>query len=169
MLTVTESLIKMINVHKLKVQKKTVVVHGQIQMVTVLDKDDRCPDVKGTVANNGCPEISEEQIMKLNAYAKTILFNSGKATFQQQTYPVLQSIVAILKEYPSSKFSIEGHTDSDGKDAMNQKLSEERAAAVKNYLIENGISSDRLTSAGFGETRPIDSNKTKKVKLITDV
>ena len=130
----------------------------------VLDKDDRCPDVKGTVANNGCPEISEEQIMKLNAYAKTILFNSGKATFQQQTYPVLQSIVAILKEYPSSKFSIEGHTDSDGKDAMNQKLSEERAAAVKNYLIENGISSDRLTSAGFGETRPIDSNKTKKGK-----
>jgi len=130
----------------------------------VLDKDDRCPDVKGTVANNGCPEISEEQIMKLNAYAKTILFNSGKATFQQQTFPVLQSIVAILKEYPSSKFSIEGHTDSDGKDAMNQKLSEDRAAAVKNYLQENGIASDRLSSVGYGESKPIDSNKTKKGK-----
>lgn len=130
----------------------------------VLDKDDRCVDVKGTVANNGCPEISEEQIMKLNAYAKTILFNSGKATFQQQTYPVLQSIVAILKEYPSSKFSIEGHTDSDGKDAMNQKLSEDRAAAVKNYLTENGIAADRLSSVGYGESKPIDSNKTKKGK-----
>jgi OOP family OmpA-OmpF porin len=130
----------------------------------VLDKDDRCVDVKGTVANNGCPEISEEQIMKLNAYAKTILFNSGKATFQQQTFPVLQSIVAILKEYPSSKFSIEGHTDSDGKDAMNQKLSEDRAAAVKNYLQENGIAADRLSSVGYGETKPIDSNKTKKGK-----
>ena len=130
----------------------------------VLDKDDKCPDVKGTVANNGCPEISEEQILKLNAYAKTILFNSGKATFQQQTFPVLQSIVAILKEYPSSKFSIEGHTDSDGKDAMNQKLSEDRAAAVKNYLQENGIASDRLSSVGYGESKPIDSNKTKKGK-----
>ncbi len=130
----------------------------------VLDKDDKCPDVKGTVANNGCPEISEEQIMKLNAYAKTILFNSGKATFQQQTFPVLQSIVAILKEYPSSRFSIEGHTDSDGKDAMNQKLSEDRAAAVKNYLVENGIASDRLSSVGYGESKPIDTNKTKKGK-----
>ena len=130
----------------------------------VLDKDDRCVDVKGTVANNGCPEISEEQIMKLNAYAKTILFNSGKATFQEQTYPVLQSIVAILKEYPSSKFSIEGHTDSDGKDAMNQTLSEDRAGAVKGYLTENGIAADRLSSVGYGESKPIDSNKTKKGK-----
>jgi outer membrane protein OmpA-like peptidoglycan-associated protein len=130
----------------------------------VLDKDDRCVDVKGTVANNGCPEISEEQVNKLNAYAKTILFNSGKSTFQQQTYPVLQSIAAILKEYPSSNFSIEGHTDSDGKDAANQKLSEDRATAVKNYLIENGIAASRLTSAGFGETKPIDSNKTKAGK-----
>lgn len=130
----------------------------------VLDKDDKCVDVKGTVANNGCPEITEEQVNRLNAYAKTILFNSGKSTFQQQTYPVLQSIAAILKEYPSSNFSIEGHTDSDGKDAANQKLSEDRAAAVKNYLTENGIAASRLTSAGFGESKPIDTNKTKAGK-----
>ena len=130
----------------------------------VLDKDDKCPDVKGTVANNGCPEMTQEQIVKLNAYAKTILFNSGKSSFKQETYPVLQSITAILKEFPNSKFSIEGHTDSDGKDAMNQTLSEERAGAVKNYLIENGIASDRLTSTGFGESKPIDTNKTAKGK-----
>lgn len=131
---------------------------------SVLDKDDKCPDVKGTVANNGCPEVSEDVIKRLNDYAKTILFNSAKATFQQQTYPVLQSIVAILKEYPSSNFSIEGHTDSDGKDAANQKLSEDRAAAVKNYLIENGVDTSRLTSAGFGESKPIATNKTKAGK-----
>jgi OOP family OmpA-OmpF porin len=130
----------------------------------VLDKDDRCVDVKGTVANNGCPEMSEEQVKKLNAYAKTILFNSGKATFKKETYPVLQAIAGILKEFPSSRFMIEGHTDSDGKDAMNQTLSENRAAAVKNYLIENGIGADRLNSAGYGESRPIDSNKTSKGK-----
>lgn len=143
----------------------------------VYDKDDRCPDVKGTVANNGCPEITEEQVNKLNAYAKTILFNSGKATFKPETMPVLEAINAILKEYPTSRFSIEGHTDSDGSNALNQTLSENRAAAVKNFLIENGIESSRLRSTGFGETKPIDTNKTAKgkannrrveVKLIKD-
>jgi OOP family OmpA-OmpF porin len=131
---------------------------------SVLDKDDKCPEVAGTVANNGCPEVSEEVVKKLNDYAKTILFDTAKASFQKQTFPVLQSIAAILKEYPSANFSIEGHTDSDGKDATNQKLSEDRAAAVKNYLIENGIATSRLTSVGYGETKPIDSNKTKAGK-----
>ena len=130
----------------------------------VYDKDDKCPDVKGTAANNGCPEVSDEVMKQLNAYAKTILFNSGKSSFQQQTYLVLQSITAILKEYPSSNFSIEGHTDSDGKDAANQKLSEDRAGAVKNYLVENGIAASRLASSGYGESKPIDTNKTKAGK-----
>jgi len=131
---------------------------------SVLDKDDKCPEVKGTVANNGCPEVTEDSIKKLNEYAKTILFDTGKASFQKQTFAVLQAITAILKEYPTAKFSIEGHTDSDGADASNQKLSEERASAVKGYLVQNGIAADRLTSAGFGESKPIDSNKTKAGK-----
>ena len=130
----------------------------------VLDKDDKCPDLAGTVANQGCPEVSDEAIKKLNDYAKTILFDSGKSSFQKQTYPVLEAITAILKEYPNSKFSIEGHTDSDGSDASNQTLSENRAAAVKDYLIEKGIASSRLSSVGFGEKNPIDSNKTKAGK-----
>lgn len=130
----------------------------------VIDKEDKCPDVKGTVNNNGCPEVTDEVVKKLNDYAKTILFDTSKSSFQQQTYPVLQAMLAILKEYPSSKFSIEGHTDSDGKDTLNQKLSEDRAAAVKNYLIENGIDASRLTSMGYGESKPIASNKTKAGK-----
>lgn len=131
---------------------------------SVIDKDDKCPTVAGTVANNGCPEVSDDAIKKLNDYAKTILFNSGKSSFQKQTMPVLQAITAILKEYPTAKFSIEGHTDSDGKDASNLKLSQDRAAAVKNYLVANGIDASRLTSEGFGEAKPIDSNKTAKGK-----
>ena len=131
---------------------------------TVLDKDDKCPTVKGTVANNGCPEVSEEAVNKLNEYAKTILFNSGKSSFQKQTFPVLVSITSILKEYPTAKFSLEGHTDSTGKAANNIILSKERAAAVKNYLVENGISTERLTSEGYGDTKPIESNKTTKGK-----
>jgi outer membrane protein OmpA-like peptidoglycan-associated protein len=78
--------------------------------------------------------------------------------------PVLQAITAILKEYPTAKFSLEGHTDDTGSDALNQKLSEERAAAVKNFLVENGIDDSRLSSKGFGESAPVDSNKTAKGK-----
>lgn len=130
----------------------------------VLDKDDQCPDVKGTVANKGCPEVTDEVMKKLNDYGKTILFDTGKASFQKQTFPVLEAMAAILKEYPSAQFSIEGHTDSDGKDAANQKLSEDRAAAVKNYLVSNGIDASRLSSKGFGESMPIASNKTKAGK-----
>lgn len=126
----------------------------------VLDKDDLCPDVKGTAANRGCPEVTEEVIKKLNEYAKTILFNSGKATFKDETIPVLENMNRIFKEYPQARFSIEGHTDSDGSNALNQTLSENRAAAVVNFLVENGIAKDRLMSTGFGETKPIATNKT---------
>lgn len=130
----------------------------------VLDKDDKCPKEKGTVANNGCPEVVEptaEVIKQLNDYAKTILFDTGKSTFKKQTFPVLQAITAILKEYPKANFTIEGHTDSVGSKAGNQKLSENRAYAVKAYLVENGIADARLVAYGFGEDYPIASNKTK--------
>ncbi|SDG79395.1 OmpA family protein [Winogradskyella thalassocola] len=132
----------------------------------VLDKDDKCPNEVGTVANNGCPEIkpTEEVMDTLNEYSRSILFNSGKATFQKQTDKVLQSMVAIFKDYPKANFSLEGHTDSDGSKSMNQALSERRANAVRDYLIANGISADRLTAAGFGESNPIASNSTSAGK-----
>ncbi|MBY8963834.1 OmpA family protein [Flavobacterium sp. D11R37] len=126
----------------------------------VLDKDDLCPEVKGTAANRGCPEVTEEVMKQLNEYARTILFNSGKASFKDETLPVLENMKDILKEYPQARFSIEGHTDSDGSNALNQTLSENRAAAVVTYLVEHGIARDRLMSVGFGETKPIASNKT---------
>ncbi|RDI11859.1 OmpA family protein [Flavobacterium sp. AG291] len=130
----------------------------------VLDKDDLCPNVKGTAANKGCPEVTEEVVKKLNDYGKTILFNSGKSSFKDETIPVLEAMNAIFKEYPHAKFILEGHTDSDGSNALNQTLSENRAAAVKTWLVEHGIAADRLRSVGFGETKPIASNKTAKGK-----
>jgi outer membrane protein OmpA-like peptidoglycan-associated protein len=127
----------------------------------VLDKDDLCPDVKGTVANNGCPEVTEAVKKALNAYAKTILFDTGKSSIKSQSAEVLQNIIDILKEYPNAKFNIEGHTDSTGSEANNQKLSESRASSVKDYLVKNGIEAGRLSSKGYGESKPIDSNKTR--------
>jgi outer membrane protein OmpA-like peptidoglycan-associated protein len=130
----------------------------------VPDLEDACPIVAGPASNKGCPEVTPETITKLNEYGKTILFDSGKSTFKTQSFAVLLSIASILKEFPNSNFMIEGHTDSDGSNVLNQNLSENRAAAVKNYLIENGIATARLKSTGFGETKPLDTNKNAKGK-----
>ena len=127
----------------------------------VADKDDLCPEKVGTVANQGCPEVTEDVQKALNAYAKTILFDTGKSTIKTQSEKVLADIIAILKEYPNAKFNIEGHTDSVGSESSNQKLSQERASSVMTYLIENGVASSRLSHEGFGESKPIDTNKTK--------
>ena len=127
----------------------------------VLDKDDSCPDVAGTVANKGCPEVTEQHKQELNKYAGTILFNTGKATIKPQAEDTLQAIIVILDLYPTTNFSIEGYTDSQGSSGFNQKLSEERANAVKDYLVTNGIKSSRLSAVGYGEERPIASNKTR--------
>jgi OOP family OmpA-OmpF porin len=130
----------------------------------VLDKDDNCVEVVGVASNNGCPEVidpSVEVMATLNSYARTILFNSGKSSFQQETYSVLTTIAAILIEYPKADFSIGGHTDSTGSASSNQLLSERRANAVRDYLISNGISADRLSAKGHGEDSPITTNKTR--------
>ncbi len=141
----------------------------------VFDKDDACPEMAGTIANKGCPEVTEEVIKKLNDFAKIILFNSGRATFKEESLPILEAMTAIFKEYPSARFKIEGHTDSVGSEALNQRLSNERANAVMEYLISKGIDASRLTAQGFGETRPIFSNDTRdgrarnrRVEIILD-
>ena len=127
----------------------------------VLDKDDQCPDVPGTVANKGCPEVSVEIIKQLNDYSKTILFDLGKATIRKESYAVLQNIADIMKEYSTAKFEIEGHTDSTGSLKLNERLSKERAASVKDYLTTIGMDASRLTSEGYGPSKPIATNNTK--------
>ena len=127
----------------------------------VADKDDECPEVPGLASNKGCPEVTAAVLESVKVEAKSIYFNSGKATFKSEDVPVkIESISSLLKQYPNAKFSIEGHTDSDGSDAFNQKLSQERADVVRNALIERGIKAANLTAVGYGESKPIASNKT---------
>ena len=107
---------------------------------------------------------NEEVQDKLTSYARTINFDTGKSNIKVEATETLEAIVAILKEYPKANFIIEGHTDSTASKKFNQKLSEERAAVVVDFLTSNGIDSARLTSVGFGESNPIASNDTKEGK-----
>ena len=131
----------------------------------VPDLQDDCPTVAGPASNRGCPEVTPEVVENLKVQARSVYFNSGKSTFKTgdaKTIASLDAIKEILKNYPNAKWSIEGHTDSTGSDKLNQKLSEDRANAIKAVLIENGIKAENLSSVGYGETKPVASNKTKE-------
>jgi len=93
-----------------------------------------------------------------------IKFDVNKAVIKPESMGVMNEIFKIMQDNPSIKFSVEGHTDSDGDDASNQKLSEARAQSVKVKLIEMGIASDRLKSAGWGESKPVADNNTPEGK-----
>jgi OOP family OmpA-OmpF porin len=130
----------------------------------VLDKDDDCPTVIGTVANKGCPETPQLtiEIMKdLNDLSKTILFDIGESTVHSDSYEVLQNIQDIMSTYTDASFVITGFTDTTGSDVKNQKLSEERASAVKDYLESIGLTAGRLSTVGSSDRNPIASNNTR--------
>jgi outer membrane protein OmpA-like peptidoglycan-associated protein len=91
-------------------------------------------------------------------------FATNKSIIQSSSYDELNELVEFLKLKPSQKIIIEGHTDSDGNEASNLRLSQNRANAVKEYLISKGISASRLVAKGFGESKPIADNSTSQGK-----
>ncbi len=129
----------------------------------VLDKDDACPTVKGVKENKGCPEIKkevQEQIKKVMLKAQSIQFETGKAVIKSISYPALDDVAKMLKEYDYYDVSIEGHTDNIGKPEMNLALSKNRAKAAYDYLINKGVDAKRLSFTGFGDTKSVEDNKT---------
>jgi outer membrane protein OmpA-like peptidoglycan-associated protein len=94
-----------------------------------------------------------------------IQFDLNKATIKPESNELLGEIVDVFKENTHiKKVSIEGHTDNQGSDAYNQKLSDQRAKSVLDYLVGKGIEAKRLTSKGFGESKPIGNNETEEGK-----
>lgn len=96
--------------------------------------------------------------------ANGIRFDTGKATLKPESMGIINEIVQMMQDHPELTFNIEGHTDSDGSDADNLALSEKRAHTVKSTMVQLGISADRLTTAGLGESAPIDTNGTPEGK-----
>lgn len=93
-----------------------------------------------------------------------IKFDVNKSTIKPESMGTINYVVKMMQDHPEIKFSVEGHTDSDGDDATNQKLSEARAKAILDKLVELGISKERLTSKGLGESKPLVSNDTSENK-----
>jgi len=132
---------------------------------TVLDKDDKCPNVAGLVSNEGCPQPSKAIMEELNAVGAKVPFQLNKADLGIMVTTVLDIVAGIMEKYPNTNFIIEGHTDTSGPKAFNQKLSEQRASSVKEYLVKKGISAERLSTVGYGEDRPSTSNQTRKGRV----
>jgi outer membrane protein OmpA-like peptidoglycan-associated protein len=90
-----------------------------------------------------------------------ITFGFNSSDVNAQFYPVLDKVAATLNEYNQTTINVVGHTDSIGSDAVNQRLSEQRASSVAQYLQSRGVASQRLQTSGYGKTRPVDTNDTE--------
>ncbi|WP_233582611.1 Ig-like domain-containing protein [Corallococcus sp. CA053C] len=134
----------------------------------IADTADKCPlepeTINGVTDEDGCPDkgkvkvlVDGERILIL----EKVYFATGKDVILPRSFPLLKQVAAVLRANPQVELlSVEGHTDDQGKDAANLDLSKRRAANVRTFLINDGIAAERLQSQGFGETKPVDSNKT---------
>ena len=93
-----------------------------------------------------------------------IRFEVNKSTLRPESMGIINEIAALMQEHPDIAFSVEGHTDSDGDEALNQTLSEQRAATVVSTLTKLGIDANRLTTKGWGASQPLESNATPEGK-----
>ena len=104
--------------------------------------------------------MKEKVIIELN-----VEFDTAKAIVKEKYHNNIKKVADFMKEFPNTNATIEGHTDNVGNAAYNQRLSEERANSVRQYLIDKfGIDASRLTSVGYGLSRPIASNDTAEGK-----
>lgn len=129
------------------------------------DSEDLCPNVPGT--KQGCPD--EGSVVRLSGHRIEILekiyFMTAKAIIQKKSYHVLDEVAVFMKSHPEIKLvRVEGHADDRGSTKTNLPLSQDRANAVKEYLIRAGVDATRLSARGYGNSHPIVFNKSNKAR-----
>jgi outer membrane protein OmpA-like peptidoglycan-associated protein len=123
------------------------------------------PYISNLKITTASPDMRSKLLTEGKLVSYGIYFDSGKDVVKPESYGSVKEIAAVLTENPAVKIMIVGHTDSDGDDAMNLDLSKRRAASVKNYLVkEFGISADRITTDGKGESVPLMPNSSTENK-----
>lgn len=122
-----------------------------------MDKQEQ--EFRDELSGSGVQVIREGNNIRLQMPGN-ITFATDSASISQNFYPVLNDVTKVLKKYEKTTMMVEGHTDSTGDAEYNKRLSLDRAMAVRNYLVGNGIDERRLTTYGYGETQPIADNNT---------
>ncbi|MDB4835133.1 OmpA family protein [Cyclobacteriaceae bacterium] len=122
--------------------------------------EDKCPFVAGPADNHGCPEFTDAEKAILEAAFNNLLFKTNSDVIELSSYESLNQLASLMENNAACKLYLEGHTDNVGDDNKNMILSQKRARSVKQYLVEAGVEEKRITTAGFGETRPVVSNDT---------
>ncbi|MBC8109494.1 MAG: OmpA family protein [Verrucomicrobia bacterium] len=128
----------------------------------LFDDDDLCPEVFGSKTNKGCPDIDPDDKQVVEMAFENLLFEFDKDEIQQISYDYLNKLGVIMQQNAHYLLMVEGHCDRMGNDEYNLSLSTNRADAVKDYLIQWGISPLRIRTFGYGKTRPIANNHSEK-------
>jgi outer membrane protein OmpA-like peptidoglycan-associated protein len=120
--------------------------------------------IKNIRVNEGGKKLYDRIMEEGKFVTRGILFEVNKSNITGESMGTINEIVKMMNKHSDLNFSIEGHTDSDGEESFNQKLSEDRAAAVKNTLVSLGVDQSRLESKGWGESNPVSENSTPEGK-----
>lgn len=132
----------------------------------LLDPVDQCPidpeDMDGDADTDGCPDLA----VKLDPCAikldDKVYFEFNKYNVDPKSFTLLDDVVSVMNSNPDVTIEVGGHTDSKGGDKYNKKLSQQRVDSVRQYIIGKGIKDSRITAVGYGEERPIDTNRTSE-------
>ena len=141
----------------------------------VPDVNDKCPGTDETFQQgtntretineykdeDGCPDKKPKKIKKGKMILRGVNFESGSAALTEESYPILDQVYESLEAYPEVKVEIRGYTDNRGSYQYNLELSQKRAEAVRQYLINRGIDPKRLIAKGYGPADPIAPNSTR--------
>jgi OOP family OmpA-OmpF porin len=137
---------------------------GGLPSITVDDRINNC-DCRMFPSCCAQPVVAPTPAKEKVTILLNVKFDSDKAVVKEKYHDDIKRVADFMKEFPDTTAEIGGHTDSTASNAYNQKLSEERANSVRQYIIDKfGIDGSRLTAKGYGEDRPITSNNTEEGK-----
>jgi len=117
--------------------------------------------MRQSLANVEAADVKRNQDMLTVTFKSDVLFAVNSSTLKPGGYDELNRVARVLNQYPQTTITIAGHTDSTGSEAYNQKLSERRAEAVKTALVNMGVNTARMTTIGYGKSRPVADNDTE--------